>query len=697
MILAFALTALAEEGMWLPDQLPELAATLQAAGLQAELDDLAPGGGLLGAVAYLGNCTASFVSEDGLLLTNAHCVRSLMQHASLDDEDLVKDGFYAATRADERSGGPQARLYVLEGMRDVTDQVHTGIDNKTSDLERHRIVEANRVRLSAGCAEGRRCDVARFDGGARYVLVEQTELRDLRLVYAPPDALAMFGGEDDNWMWPRHTADVALVRAYVGADGPAAFDEGNVPYQPEHHLTVSSDGVDDGDFVLMAGYPWTTARNGTASELRQARDVRYRDGVELFAELMAALKVRAKDSADAHRRVNEALFTLSNAGKSYLGMLDNFDSQGLVQAKADDEAALHAWVDEKRSRQKRYADGLEELEQVLVSQHATAARDRLVGLTGWYPQLLRTTRTAYRLALESEKPDEERRRGYQQRDRQGLVDGIDQLDRSLYLRADMDVMRILLTRSQELPEGQRIPPLDAWLAEVGGIEAGLTQLFSRPQLASHDARMALMEATRADLEASTDPWVQLAVAMERWRDSLEDEADATHGALLRLRPIYIDALRASGGAAYPDANGTVRVSYGRIAGYAPAEAVTYGTRTTLQGMIAKHGASPFEVPVDVRARATTAGPVPLNFLSTLDNTGGNSGSPTLNAQGEVVGVVFDRNWEGMAADWRYTPEMTRSIHVDVRFLAWLLRDIAGDTRVLEELGLDVAESDAGRR
>ena len=673
--------------MWLPEQLGEMGDEL--AGVEVPLEQLAPGGAISGAVTSIGHCTASFVSGDGLLLTNAHCIRDMLQQASEGDEDLVTDGFYAASRDDERSGGPQARLYVLEEMVDVTDEVLADVKRKTGDEERFRSVEEAKARLAASCEEGMRCDVAVFDGGGRYVLVKRAELRDVRLAYVPPDALAMFGGEEDNWMWPRHTADVALVRAYVGPDGgPAAYAEDNVPYEPATHLPMAAEGPGSGDLVMLLGYPYTTARYRTASELGHARDVRYTEGIELFAELMGVFKERAKDSPDAHRRVNGAMFTLSNAGKSYQGMLDNFLSQGLVEAKTAQEAALRTWIYEERKREKRYGPALQELDRVLAEQQATASRDRLVSLTRWYPQLLRATRTAYRLSVERRKPEAERRAGFQPRDEQGLADGLAQLDKTLYLRADMDVMRVLLTRSQALPADQRIPPFDAWLAEVGGIEAGLTALFTRPQLAETSARMALLEQSSAELEASSDPWVQLAVALEQWQDTLQAEEDAAAGALTRLRPLYMEALRAyAGGPVYSDANGTLRVSVGKVAGYSPAEAVMYADGTTLSGLLEKEGPAPFALPAAVRSRAEQDLGVPVNFLSTLDNTGGNSGSPTLNASGEVVGVVFDRNYEGMAADWHYDPEVTRSIHVDVELLYWMLAELAGDERLLGELGV----------
>ncbi len=687
----FALSsAHADEGMWLPEQLGDMGPHLEALGAELSPGALAdPHGAPLGATVFLGHCTGSFVSETGLVITNEHCAHAWLQYASEGRGNLVRDGFMAPDRAGEVWAGPAARLWITESIRDVTGEVQAAADVE-DDRERWLAVQRARKELVATCEQGAdyQCEVPTFDNGSTYRLIKRRVIKDVRLVYAPPLEVAQFGGDADNWMWPRHAADFAFVRAYVGPDGATApHAEDNVPYEPPVHLQVSEEGVKPGDFVLIAGFPARTYRYLTAKEVKHAALVRYPEGLELYGELQYVLAYHSDRSRVAASLLESFEFSLANVMKSYEGMLDNFSQRKLTTVKLEREQQLHAWVDAKKKRRKTLGADLAELDQSVDEHLAGYSAYRLVRTTEWMPQLLGATRAAYRLAVEKEKPDVERLDGYQSKDEERLRDEALQLQRSLYLPAERDVLRVLLTRSLELPATQRIAPWDAWISAQGGVEEGLDLLFANPELRDPRKRLALFQMSRAQLEASEDPWVQLAVAMEQWQDDKRAEEEAHRGAMLRLRPVYIQALREHAGApAYHDANSTLRVSIGQVAGYSPVEAITYGPQTTLGGMLAKADGPPFKLSADMSVAASESPEVPLCFATTLDNTGGSSGSPTLDAQGRLVGLVFDRNYEGMAADWAFDADMTRSIHVDTRVALWLLkRD--GATVVLDELGV----------
>ncbi len=694
---------LADEGMWQPSDLPEFSDHLAELGLKVPAEefarlDTAP----LGAIVSLGHCSGSFVSADGLIATNGHCVRRWLAFASDDEHDRVTDGLVASDSAGELWAGPSARVGVMARSEDVTAQVLDGVGKRTKDVRRATTIEQNKKELIADCeaGSGLRCSVRSFHGGLEYRLIAMNELRDVRLVYVPPDDVVTFGGETDNWMWPRHTGDFALIRAYVGPQGDSvAHHVDNVPYAAPAHLTLSTAGIQDDQFVAIAGFPGSTSRNLTAAEIRYAQQVRYPAGLKLFDELLAIVDQSIKVDPVAERKLGPMRFTLENVRKNYEGMLDNFDDSDMAARRVVEDAALRAWVAEDKARKKRYDKALTELDAELAAWHAHSERDRLVRMTGWTPQLLRASRTVARLALEREKADEKRRPGYQERDIQAISDRLATLERTLYLPAEQDLMAWLLQRSQDLPAEQRIVPLDAWMASVGTIPAGLEQLFADPAMASQEGREGLLDATLAELEASTDPWVQLGLSMERWVDEQESERRAHEGAMLRLRPLYHQARIERGeGPVYADANSTLRVSVGTVQGYSPAEAVMYGPQTTLAGMAAKAGEGEFALDPEflerIEGAATsrwadpTLGHVPVDFLSNLDNTGGSSGSATLNAQGELVGLVFDRNYEAMAADWQYVPAFNRSIHADIRFLLWLLETTDGSAWLLSELGVE---------
>ena len=696
--------AYSAEGMWLPEQVNTQAEWLKEQGLEMDPADLASLDGPLAAVASLGHCTAAFVGEQGLLATNAHCTRSYLQYASQSvDKDLVEEGFLAGEAGEELSAGPNARVYLVEDITDVTDRVLKKARRKRmADSERYRRVDRARKEITSECEEAganRRCKVVSFDGGLAYRLIVEKEIKDVRLVYVPSDAIAMFGGETDNWMWPRHCGDFAFLRAYVGPDGEAAdYSEENVPLQAPQHFQISQAGVEEGDMVWIAGFPGTTFRTRSAPEGIDAATNRYPKGIDMFTELMDILRSHARQDKEARIKLNNAMFGLSNRRKSYQGMLANFERSQFSAAKENERAELEAWIEADSGRRRAYQRDVEAFHSEVESQMAAAQGNRYVSLLGWAPRLLRTSRTALRWSMEREvSADVERKRGYQDRDRARIEATMESLDRSYYAPADRDLAHRVFSWILELEGDQAITPIESWIESKGGLDAALDGLYASDSMATAEARLGLLDQSQADLESSEDPWMELAVILEAWKDAQLEEEETRKGVMVRLRPRYVDALKTmQGGDFYSDANGTLRLSFGEVAGYRPQEAVTYAAQTSLAGMLEKQGRDEFELDAELEGvaaelSAEDAHMVPVNFITTLDNTGGNSGSPTLNGAGEMVGWVFDRNWEAVAADWVFDPELTRSIHVDARFALWLLAEVHNADSLLAELGVAPAE------
>ena len=690
--------ALADEGLWLPEQIPPMSGELARMGLRIPAAEVAdPQGDLLGSVVSLGHCTASFVSESGLILTAGHCVSGYLQQAELADDDFRRDGYIAAYGGAEASAGPGAHLYVTERIEDVTDQVLEGVKKRTSDVERHQLIEANKKALIAACEErpDRRCGVASFYEGLTWRLISKRELKDVRLVYVPPEDVWFFGGDEDNWMWPRHTGDIALLRAFVAPDGSSApFAPENVPYTPETWLQIEPTGVRDGDFVWMAGYPQTTYRHRTAREIEHAATVRYPNGAALFNDLIEIFTEHSQDP-DAAKRLGNFIFSTANARKLYRGILWNFERSGIVDAKRREDILFRGWVAADKAREKEWGAAIDELDDHLERRLAQSEAERLIGMTNWFPQQLRVARLAYRRAVEADKPDLERESGYQERDQEALAARVQRVDRTFHAPSDLDVARLVLTRAAE----DGVSPLSDWIAERGGIDAAVEALAADQSLQSPEGRVALLGQDAAALESSESAWMDLAVRIEQSEDARSGYDDAYEGALARLRPQYMEAYLAWKGSdgVYPDANGTLRVSFGHVLGYRPSDAVEYHPVTSLAGVLSKSGDAPYRVSEDFEERAMGAwetqwsdpllNDVPVDFLTTLDNIGGSSGSPTLNAQGELVGVAFDRNYQGMAADWLHDQDQTRSIHVDIRYGLWLLSGPTEAVWILEELGV----------
>lgn len=706
MLLVLA-TALAVEGMWEPSQLPTLTPALRAAGFDGDAERLASlESAPLGAVVSLGGCTASFVSPDGLLVTNHHCVTGMLQQATREGENLGRDGFYAPTRADERSAGPGASLYIPVETRDVTTEVVGRISPRLDDVARKLVMEDRVKKLVAACERpgGRRCRVSSFYEGLRWSLVVERELKDVRVVMAPPDAVGNYGDEVDNWHWPRHSGDFAFLRAYVAPDGSAAeHAAANVPYRPPRWLPLDRTGASPGEFVMVAGYPGRTNRWQTAWELERAatRDMPAR--IARREWLVKLVEDRIAEDPAVEVKLQAMRGWINNGLFLEKGALVAFDRTGTVAAAQARDAALRAWVDADPARRARYAPALDELRTRIEARDATVERDLVMAWLG-RSDLLSAAQTIQRWSQNRARPDAKRDLGFQDRDREDLVNRMKRMEKGLDLELERRFLRVLLLDAMKLPEAQRVPELAAWIGpgdpEVA-VDRALGRLFADPALATVEGRLRWLDADPRTIAASEDGFLSLAVALWPWSERKRAEDRAHDGAMARVRPLYADALRTfDPSRAYPDANGTLRVTFGTVTGYSPRDAVTYAPQTTVEGIVEKAGPWPFDAPAALLdpIRAGKRGPyldsglgtVPVDFLTDLDTTGGNSGSPTVNAKGELVGLLFDGNVEGVASDWVFDAPRTRSIHVDIRYVLYYLDAVAGADALLGELGVEPA-------
>jgi hypothetical protein len=696
-------------GMWMPEQLTAQAETLKSLGLEIDPAALAdPGSPVLGAVVGLGGCSASFVSDEGLVITNHHCSVGALQYNSTPRDNLLRDGFLAKTRTEERWAGPSSRVYVTQSLRDVTREVTEGLASIRDDAARHKKVEERQKALVAACEKGRpwlRCSVAEYFGGGQYRLVEQLEIKDVRLVFSPHDQIGDYGGEIDNWHWPRHSGDVALLRAYVGKDGkPADHAEGNVPYRPPYHLKLASKPLSAGDLVLVAGYPGVTNRLRTAGEAEEAVDFTYPHQIEWCDENVALLdRIRLKNE-DIKLKATPLWRGLNNIRTKMKGIVDGLAKGGLAAQKAKLEADLRAFVDADQARKAAYGEVLDKIKTLVVERRATRAHDAELGETNRLVSLYAAAAKIVRMAEERPKPDGERDPAFQERNWQRLAQEQQTVQKRYDRVIDQALFKLALQRALRLPDTERPEFVAALLgnkeATEARLDAALDELYKKTGLEDEAARIKLLRtATTADLKKSKDPFIKLALALRPAHKAVEDREKAFAGAMLLYRPRYVEALqKMEARPLAPDANGTLRVTFGTVRGYQPTpEAPEFRPFTTVGEMVKKNkGVWPFDVPGYVldTVKAGKFGPyvdghlgeVPVDFLSDVDITGGNSGSPTLNARGEVAGLAFDGNYEAMASDWLFQPHITRTIHVDVRYVEWLLDAVYPGQHLLKEMG-----------
>ncbi len=693
----------ADEGMWMPSQLPQLAKQLKAAGFKgnpAELADLTryP----MSAVVSIGGCTASFVSPQGLAVTNHHCALGAIQLNSTAERNLIQDGFIAATQADELSAGPAARIWVTVGFDQVTDRILADAKGKTGRAYYDAVDVAKKAAVAACEADaGHRCSVAEMYYGREYYLIKQLELKDVRLVYAPPRAIGNYGDDIDNFMWPRHTGDFTFYRAYVGKDGkPAAYSKDNVPYAPPAHLAVSTAPVKAGDFAMVAGYPGTTFRHRTASEFANQIEWLLPTRVDVVGGLIKTI-----ETATAGDKARDVLYASTVAGqkntlKRAQGELDGLRRSDAVRVRAADEAAMLAWLAKQPDAAALQAD-IRAMQAQLDAGQATRERDFLLPFLR--PGLLGSAITLRRLALERGKPDSQRESGFQQRDEALIEAGQKQLQRRYDPEVEKATLRYALKRYYALPAAQRITEFDAAFGANEALAgARLDTLYLQTKLGVEAERLALMKAAPEAVLASTDPLMTLAAALQPALLRMEEEGKQRSGELMRLRPAYMQALvgyrNSQGKAVYPDANSTLRVSYGKVSALSPRDGMDYRPLTTVAGIVEKNtGVEPFDAPKPL-LDAITAGDFgstidptlktqTVNFMTNLDTTGGNSGSPVLDANGKLIGLNFDSNWEAVSASWMFDPRYKRAIHVDMRYLRWLLAKVYPAPHLLKEMNL----------
>jgi hypothetical protein len=686
---------MADEGQWQPHQLPQLKAELKRIGIAIPAERLAdltrhP----MSAIVSLDGCSASFVSPDGLVVTNHHCAYGAIQRNSTAEKNYIANGFLARTRDEELPGGPTTRVYVTDRVENVTARVNGGLD-KLSGKARHEEVKSRIKALVAECESDKiyRCSVPAFHRGAEYYRIRQMMIRDVRLVYAPPESIGNYGGDIDNYEWPRHTGDYSFLRAYVGKDGrPADPSPDNVPYKSKDFLVVSAEGLKNGDPILLAGYPGRTSRYKLPVEIRHARDQAYPAMVADYQADLDVIAAATKGNDNDVVRYASVAKSINNRMKKTQGLLDGFARKDLAAIKDVQDAGFRAWYGRQPDASAAMLAGLD---AAIATDMALGDEEFGYGVAS-YSDLLKSARTLYRLALEKRKPDAQREPGYQERDVANIKGRLARLEQSLVAGVDQARFAAGLQRYARLPAGAHVQGLDALLPAA----ADLPAMYAQTRLADTAARLAWMDKAPADFEQSDDPFIRLAVRTHGVSMALEERRKEIDGNLEKIIPQYMGAViawkKSQGKPVYPDANSTLRVTYGTVSAYSPRDGVTKGPFTTVEGIIEKHtGKEPFDAPKAlleaVKARRygqfrdPVLGTVPVNFLSSADTTGGNSGSAIVNRRGELVGLNFDSTYESITKDWYFDPDITRAIHLDVRYMLWVMKEVDHADNLLQEM------------
>ncbi len=694
----------AEEGMYPITQIDKL--PLKQLGFEISADEIFSEShvSLSDAIVKLGGCTGSFISPDGLILTNHHCAYRAIQDASTAQHDYLAQGFVAYERQQEfPAKGYTVRI--TQNVRDVSAQVLQAVQNLTDPLLREKAVE-KRIKELVAQAEaqhpGLRAEVAEMFPGKTYYLFLYVYLKDVRLVYAPPSSVGNYGGEIDNWEWPRHTGDFSLMRAYVAPDGsPAEYSKDNVPYHPKAFLKIAPKGVEKGDRVFILGYPGRTYRHRTSAFLEFEYALRmpfvvqwYNQQIDLFQKLGANNPARAL-------KFKSRIKGLANTEKNYRGKLQGIKRLHLIEQKREQEKKILQYIAQNPQRQKRYGRVLERIDSVYARYRQTALRDWLLGYLARSVDLLGLARTVVKAAEERQKPDLERESAFMDRNFERTKMYAVLRLKNFDPEADKMILTALLQKIKALPDSQQIPEITRWFRLNDGRQATqkvIDALYAHTHVLNKDSLRRYLGQTPAALQKSNDPALQLMAALKPVYADLKKRAQRRNGALRALRARWLEVKKDFLKKDFiPDANGTYRMSFGFIEGYSPRDAVYDLPFTTPRGILEKNtGQAPFNAPdallTLLRQKqfgafvSTSAGTLPIDILYSTDTTGGNSGSPVLNARGELVGLNFDRTFEATINDFAWNHAYSRSIGVDIRYLLFLLKDYAKAQKLLHEMG-----------
>ena len=686
--------------MWEPYELTKLQKQLKQSGFSKDVSGLTdlfshP----MNAIVSLGGCSAAFVSPDGLIATNYHCIESsFLQFNSSKNENLFETGFVAKTKDAEKRSAPGARVYITTSSTEITDDVLRGISDQTESLRRSELIEENKKRIIKNCesSEEIECRVRSFFSGETYKLEKVLKIKDVRLVYAPPAYVGEYGGEIDNWMYPRHTGDFALLRAYVGKDQSVKeFNKENIPYKSKSFLKISAKGVSDGDFVMVLGYPGRTNRLLTFNEINWDLTTGFEESIKYLQRGIKLINDHTNEADGSKLKYRGRKSGFENYYKKISGQNNGAKNFNLLEIEKENWEQFLKFANSNGS--KIELSLLEELLDLIDESLDENLARRYYGNS----TLISMAQRIYRNAVEQGKPDQERKQGYQERDQERIRNGIKRMDYSFDSRVDKAIFLDRLSSYSNFDAKLRRPDYSKNLLLDDDFELTkkkVSELYSS-EFTTADAMMKLKDMSLAELDSSNDPLISFVRSIYPETLVYEKKYDERSAKRQLLKSNFIKLLRqyyqSNNKEIYADANGTLRVTYGNVSGVELKDGVYYKPFTTLEGIVEKHsGQEPFNVGEKLLNKISKKDygtyyfepidSVPVNFISTLDITNGNSGSATINSDFDLVGLAFDGMLETIIADYKYIPQ-ARSISVDSRYLLWTLEKVEGADNILKEL------------
>lgn len=692
-----------DEGMYPLSDIRKL--NLNEKGLKIPINELynPDGVSLVDALVRLGGCTGSFVSPEGLIITNHHCVFGAVQKVSTVENNYLENGFVAFTREQEiPAEGLTARITI--SYEDVSSEVLQAAES-AADISKRAKAISDKITEIVKREEEKdstiKAEVSEMFVGEQYVLFRYKIINDIRLVYVPPRTIGEFGGESDNWIWPRHTGDFSFVRAYVAPDGsPARYSKDNVPFKPRKHLTVNPNGIDEEDFVFILGYPGRTFKNMPARFVEYHFRYQLPYVQNLFAWLIDLYTKRGENDPEFALNISSTIKSLANTEKNYRGKIQGIRNLDLINRKLEEEKNLALFINSNPELKLKYGNLLNELDK-LYDDLFESGRKQFVF------NFLRNFVSYYRLAdlfvdykYEQLKDEQERKSIYKESNKEKLISEIESIYKGRKSDLEQKIFMKIYGDASEFPEFKNVEPF-ASFRKLENKEDYVNKLFSNTIIAAKDKFIERLFDKDFSIEKSEDDFIELAEKIyllkneEQKKQQLRDsKSNILLAEFNEVKRIWLNKNF------IPDANSTLRLTFGYVRGYSPADAVYYSPISSLKGMIEKSFKGGdyriYEKIKELHARKDFGkyyhpklNDVPVAFIYNTDTSGGNSGSPIMDAYGRLVGVNFDRCFVATINDYAWSESYSRSIGVDIRFVLWVVQKIGGADFLLKELNVNL--------
>jgi len=692
-----------DEGMFPLSDIKNI--NLNEKGLKISVDEVynPDGVSLVDALVKIGGCTGSFVSNEGLIITNHHCVFGIVSDASTVENNYLDNGFLAETREKELPAkGLTCRI--TDSYEDVSTEILEAA-NTEEDISKRTTAISKKIKEIIEREEKKdstiKAEVSEMFVGEQYVLFRYKTINDVRLVYVPPRTIGEFGGESDNWVWPRHNGDFSFVRAYVAPNGSSAkYSEENVPYQPKKFLQVNANGVNEEDFVFILGYPGRTFKHQPSQFLMMQEKYQLPYVQDIFSWLINLYEKRGENDPEFALSIVGEIQGLANTEKNYRGKMQGLERLNLIQKKQDEEKQLQQFIDSDLKLKEKYGTVLSEIDEVYKDAFATGRRNLVLMMLSRNVDYYRLAEIFVDYKKEMLKTEAERKALYKEDKRNDFYNTITNLYNEYMLDLDAKILNKILTDASTFEECRELEPFKSF-ASVKNKDEFISDLYEETFINDSKEYFELLEDEDETLEDIDDPYINLIKSAVELGDTERKKAQIRDGKMNILLAGLNDAKRQWLNKSFvPDANLTLRLTYGYVRGYSPADATYFSPNTTLTGLIQK-GRESGDYKLNKKVKELyknkdfgqfihpKLNDVPVNFIYNMDTSGGNSGSPILDAYGKLVGVNFDRSFEATVNDYTWSENYSRSIGVDIRYVLWVVQKVGGADFLLKEMGINL--------